>query len=65
MGVINSDGGTVLTSNEKVEETVITTGSYSSGAKKPPGTSDASKKHRSSKVGFYFILENDVNGQTL
>jgi len=40
----------VLTSNEKPEEVVVTPGAYSSGAKKPPGSNDASKKHRSSKV---------------
>lgn len=57
MGVINGETGTVLTSNEKVEEpppvpatTSTPAGSYSSGAKKPPGTNDASKKHKSSKV---------------
>lgn len=49
VGVINSDSGTVLTSNEKPEEVVVTPGAYSSGAKKPPGSNDASKKHRSSK----------------
>lgn len=59
IGVVNGDGGsnsTVLTSSEKIEEPIAViaaptlTGSYSSGAKKPPGTSDASKKHKSSKV---------------
>ena len=57
VGVVNGETGTVLTSNEKVEEpvavvatTTAPVGSYSSGAKKPPGTSDASKKHKSSKV---------------
>lgn len=47
----------MLTSNEKVEEpppvpatTTTPAGSYSSGAKKPPGTNDASKKHKSYKV---------------
>lgn len=57
VGVINGETGTVLTSSEKVEEpvtvvpaTTTPVGSYSSGAKKPPGTNDASKKHKSSKV---------------
>lgn len=56
VGVINGETGTVLTSNEKVEEpppvpatTTTPAGSYSSGAKKPPGTNDASKKHKSYK----------------
>lgn len=55
---MNGEGGTVLTSSEKVEEPVaviatsVQTGTYSSGAKKPPGSSDSSKKHKSSKVKF-------------
>ena len=58
VGVINSDSGTVLTSNEKPEEVVVTPGAYSSGAKKPPGSNDASKKHRSSKVSC-LLVAND------
>ena len=56
MGVIGGEGASLLTAiTERVEEPVVattvpTTGSYSSGAKKPPGTNDSSKKHKSSKV---------------
>ena len=54
--VMNSESGAnLLVTSEKVEEPVVAvsgnpSGSYSSGAKKPPGTNDASKKHKTSKV---------------
>ena len=62
---MNSDSGSnLLVTSEKVEEPAIAvsgnpSGSYSSGAKKPPGTNDTSKKHKSSKVCDYCInMEN-------
>lgn len=65
MVVINNDNGSnVLVTSEKVEEPVATVsnsapGSYSSGAKKPPGINDASKKHKTPKVCAR-ILSNNI-----
>lgn len=58
VGVVGGEGGSLLTSiTERVEEPTVSatvpSGSYSSGAKKPPGTNDSSKKHKPPKVrGF-------------
>lgn len=56
VGVTNGDAGTVLAAADKNDDQAnSTSGSYTFGAKKPPGSGDSSKKHKNKVLVKYVI----------